>query len=249
MEMIFDNMKIPSSCNVGNTLFKKLFYENASMNVKDKEIFKYHIKKITWEYSFKPNTINIQPYKDEDREYEEVALIAIDLEDDSKYKRIAEIIQKTIPYPMILVMKCNNKILLNVAHKRINKNDETKDTIEELIFTDWINLSHLEERDRKFIESIELSSLSYSNCYKFYCDFVDRINLYNASQYGEEIYTTDIDFNQVKLISDEINEIEKQIIDLKSNLKKEKHFNKKMKLNIEIKKAEEMKTNLIDKLK
>jgi hypothetical protein len=242
-------MKIPSSCYVGNTLFKKLFYENASMNAKDKDIFKDHIKKITWEYSFKPNTINIQPYKDDEREYEEVALIAVDLEEDSKYKRIAAIIQKTVPYPLILVMKYDNRVIVNVAHKRINKNDEMKDTVEELIFTEWIDSEHLEEREISFIESIELNSLSYSNFYRFYCDFVDRINKYNASQYSEEIYAKDMESGQLKLITDEIEEIEKQILSLRSNLKKEKHFNKKMKLNIEIKKIEEKKVKLIEKLK
>ncbi|MGV8149603.1 MAG: DUF4391 domain-containing protein [Alkaliphilus sp.] len=53
MNLLYESMNIPKNCEVGNTVFKKLFYENASMSLRDKETFKEHIKKITWLYSFK----------------------------------------------------------------------------------------------------------------------------------------------------------------------------------------------------
>lgn len=136
MKVLYENMNIPIACKVGNTLFKKLFYGNISMKHKDKEIFKEHIKKIVWVYSLKADTINILPYKDEIREYQEIALIQVELYRDNKIKRIAALIQRTIPYPIILVFEYNDSILINVAHRLTNKVDKAKDIVEELIFTD-----------------------------------------------------------------------------------------------------------------
>jgi len=248
LNLLYKSMNIPLSCEVGNTLFKKLFYENASMSVKDKEIFKEHIKKITWKYSFKADTINILSYKDDEREYKEVALIEVDLEEDSKVKRIAEIIQRTIPYPLILAFSYKGSVLINVAHKKVNKVDESKDIVEELLYTDWIDFNSLEPRNDSFLESINIKLLSFANFYKFYSDFVDKINVYNASGYQKDVYLNKLNASEIKVITDQIEEFEKKIIEIKNSIKKEKHFNKKMKMNIEIKKFEEKKNKLIQSL-
>ena len=41
MNEILKKMNIDVSCYVGSTIFKKLFYKNATMNTMDKEIFKF----------------------------------------------------------------------------------------------------------------------------------------------------------------------------------------------------------------
>lgn len=246
---IFDKFNIPKSCEVGNTIFKKLFYENADLKKKDKEIFVNDIDRIIWRYSFKEDTINIQSYKDEQREYDEIAFIEVLLKEDSKVKLIAEIIQRTIPYPLLIVFKINNKVLINVGHKRKNLSDESKNTVEELIYTDWIDLSSLTNREEQFLNNLDITGYSFSNFYRFYSDIVDNIILFNASIYIDD-YLVLKDKNSVKVkeISDKIKELDNILIDLKNRIKKEIHFNKKIKLNIEIKDLEKQRESLIHEL-
>ncbi|WP_425447856.1 DUF4391 domain-containing protein [Dethiothermospora halolimnae] len=249
MNILYKAMDIPKSCEVGNTIFKKLFYENSSMNTRDKEIFKDCIDKIIWRYSFKEDTINIQTYKDDIREYDEIAIIEVILEKDSKCKRIAEIIQGTIPYPIILVFSYKDSFLINVGHKRTNKVDESKNTVEELIFTDWIKTNKLQYRDKVFTKSIDISKLSYANFYKFYSDFINAINLYNASIYQNDLKALENkDADEVKEITDSIEGIKKKIDKLKSKIKKERQISKTIDLNIKIKKLEKQRDKLISKL-
>lgn len=248
-EDFLNKFSIPASCEVNNTIFKKMFYENAYMSKVDKEIFQKDIDKIVWLYSFKEDTINIRPYKDENREYEEIAVIEVILLNDTKIKRISEIIQRTIPYPLILVFKYGNKILFNVAHKRINKTDESKNTVEGLIYTHWINLISLVDREDQFIKSMNFKGFSCSNCYRFYSDVVDRINIFNASKYQSDFETLNTKGAvEVKAISDEIEMLDAQISELRRKLKHEVHFNKKIEINIEIKKIEIRKEGLIESL-
>src|SRR6056297_553074 len=250
MNEILKKMNCPDSCIVGNIIYKKMFYENATMNKRDKEIFKDHINKIIWQYSFKLATINLQPYKDDIREYEEVAVLEVSLSNGSKCKRIAEIIQGTIPYPTMIAFVENERVLLNVAHKRTNMADASKNTIEESISTEWIDLSDLTDRQKQFLEDLDIKTLPFSNAYKFYSALVDKLNLFNASSLGLDYsQIKGKDANSIKILKDKIDSLEAKIIELKNSIKKEKHFNKKMKMNVEIKKQEDKKKQLINELK
>jgi len=242
-------MNCPDSCKVENTVFKKMFYENAAMNKRDKEIFKNHIEKIIWQYSFKPDTINMQPYKDDVREYEEVAVLEILLSNDAKYKRIAEIIQGAIPYPVMIIFSHEGRSLINVAHKRTNMADVTKNTIEEYIFSEWIDMTNITERQGQFLLDLDIKTLPFGNAYKFYSALVDKVNLFNASCLGfdyNEIKNKDAHI--VKRLKDEIDALEVEIDGLKNNIKKEKHFNNKMKMNMEIKKLMNKKEKIIGEI-
>ncbi len=118
---LYEKMNIPQRCEVGNTIFKKLFYENSNMVTKDKDIFTNHIDKILWKYSFKEENLNIKVYKTEELDYEEIALIEVLLKEDKKYKKIAEIIQNNIPYPLIIIFVKGDKILFNGLIKELTK--------------------------------------------------------------------------------------------------------------------------------
>lgn len=249
-DWLLGKFNIPNSCKVGNTIFKKLFYENATMNKLDKDIFQNHVAKIIWLYAFKADTINIQPYKDNEREYEEIAFLIVDLNNDLKVKRISEIIQRTIPYPLVVLFFFGDKVLFNVSHKRINLADASKNTVEELIYTDWLDLSKLTGREEEFLNNLNISEFSFNNFYIFYSEFVDRINLFNASVYEENYQSLkNKDAGKVKELTEKINNIEAEIIDLRNKLKKENHFNKKIQININIKKLEEQRNNIIKELK
>ena len=243
------NFNVPKECIEGSRIPKKLFYEEYDMSSSDKELFTKAIDKIVLEYMFSEDRINIAAYKNDDIECEEVAVIRVFLHEDSKYKRICEIIQRAIPYSLIVICEYKEKVLFNVASKRINKNDESKNTVEEMVFTDWISVEKQKKNDKVFLEGLNVREWSYSNLYKFYNSFLDKVKLFNASKYSSnlEIFNN-IDVDMVKKLTDKIERLELEISSLKDKLKKESQFNKKMDLNIKIKKLEIKKNEFIKEL-
>ena len=220
-------LKIPNSCFIGNTIYKKLFYESADLSTSDKSLFTDTISKITWIYCLKPETINIPAYKDEVRDYPEIEVIEVLVHKDYKLKRIAEIIMRTIPYPMVLIFKLEAKRKLYVAHQRTNQNDSSKNTIEEFIATDWL------ESDSALFAKLDIKQMRFANFYALYSDIVDTISIYNLST----IIPTDDNITgaEARELSAQIEDIEQEITSLRAKLKKETQFNRKMELNIEIK--------------
>lgn len=230
-------LNIPDSCFVGTNIYKKLFYENADLSTSDKSLFTDTINKIVWLYCLKPETINIPAYKDEVREYSEIEVIEVNVNKDYGLNRMAEIIMRTIPYPMQLIFKMEDKIRFYVAHQRTSQSDSSKNTIEEFISTDWIG------NDSALFSKLDVRQMRFTNFYTLYSDIVDAISIYNISSVVPT--NGNITGTEARELSAKIEEIEQKIISLRSKLKKESQFNRKMELNIEIKRLEQSKNKLL----
>lgn len=233
----YNFLNIPDSCWIGTTIYKKLFYENADLNASDKTLFTDVINKITWLYCLKPETINIPAYKDEMRDYPEIEVIEVLVHKDYRLKRIAEIMMRTIPYPMLLIFKLEDKRQIYVAHQRSSQSDSSKNTIEEFIATGWLT------SDSALFDKLDIKQMRFTNFYTLYSDIVDVISIYKLSTIMP--MDDNITGAEARELSAKIEDIEQRIISLRSKLKKETQFNRKMELNIEIKRLEQNKNKLL----
>lgn len=236
---LYECLHIPKACEVRNTIFKKLFYDNADLGSVDKALFTDNISKITWVYSIKTENINIKAYKDDIRDYSEIEVLEVSLSKNTKIKRIAEIIMRSIPYPMLLVFKFESKIQLWAAHQRTNQNDNTKNTIEEFVNTDWLS-----EEDVLF-DALDIKQMRFIDFYTLYSDFVDKISIYNVKDIIGD--NTKVTGPQARNLISEITELDNQITALKAKSKKETQFNKRIDMNIEIKKLCEQKKAIFER--
>jgi hypothetical protein len=232
----FEKLAIPDSCYLGKRIYKKLFYENARLNVTDKKAFSHDIKEIDWRYTLKPETINIHRYEDEEREYHEVAIVQVSLKEIPRYKRIAQIIQRSIPYPVFIVFSHHSAIALNVAAKRINRADREKIMVEKFQYTAWINLETPAEHEKEFLENLAIANFSYNNFFEFYSDLTNRIVALNCAElsgnYSAESEQPDV--NRADVL-ETINSLQQKQAELRAALKKESQFGQKVELNIQIK--------------
>lgn len=230
-------LNIPNSCFVGSTIYKKLFYENADLSTSDKLLFTDTINKVTWLYCLKPETINIAPYKDEVRDYPEIEVIEVLVNKDYKLKRVAEIITRTIPYPMLLIFKLEDKRQFYAAHQRTSQSDSCKNTIEEVLSTDWL------ESESSLFVKLDIKQMRFANFFALYSDIVDAISIFNLSTImPTEEHITGVEARE---LSNQIEEVAQKIASLRSRLKKEVQFNRKMELNIEIKRLEQNQNRLL----
>ena len=136
MALIEDILEVPTNCVVDSVIPKKEVFEAADLKNKDKRIFTDLIKQIKWSYNFTEDNIRVEKYVDEKRRYDEVELININLKydnvhkidvgkfkEDDKIDRIADIIMRFIPYPIILTMQYDNELKFYTAHIRESKAD------------------------------------------------------------------------------------------------------------------------------
>ncbi len=236
IETFINQLNIPDNCKLNKPVFKKLFLENGKLDATDKKALKDDIDKIRWLYTLKPSTINIAPYKDDVREYDEIAVLQVELLNVGRENRIASFIHKTIPYPLILIFTHKNQLLLSLADKRINQVDKSKWLVEEIWDTAWIDLNDATKAQGAFITSCAINNLSFKNFYAFYEDMKARIIALNAGAHKDnfDLGTKERTELQLKDLR-AIDELECKAAELRSRLKKENQFNRKLELNVKIK--------------
>lgn len=225
---IYNKLNIPDECRINRTVFKKMFYDNAALSKGDKNLFVDSIDKITWIYCLNQDNMNVPAYATEEREYLEIEVMEVVLSENKGIKRIAEIIMRAIPYPMMLIFCFEGKYQLWTAHQRFNLADNNKITLEEPICTEW------QDADSNLWDRLNISNFRYTNFFDMYSDIVDTIAVFNA----EKLTNKEISGDEARELLRRNAEIDSQIAALRAELKKATEFNRKMEINMKIKKLE-----------
>lgn len=246
--MIENLLELPDPCQVKNKIPKKDFYEMGELKYKDIQIFTKNIEQITWQYTIKPETTNIALYKDQEKVYEEIEIINIQLRKDTKISEISNIIFQTIPYPQIQIYEYLEYLKIIVAPIRENKADSSKVTLIDAIDTPWINTDKLDLKDKRYLEKIKIDNLTHENLYKLYNNIWENTVKYTTLKETEldNIFLDDI--VEIEKIRNKIREINLEISILENKIDEETQFNKNVELNIERQDCIQERNNLIQKL-
>ena len=240
-ERLYKSMGIPDSCYLGKRIYKKLFHENADLGATDKKAFRDDIDTVVWRYTLKPSTIPIQPYADDSREYHEIAILEVILKSNRRTRRIAEIVQRSIPYPVLVVLRDSPRIAISAAQKRFSLAEHGAIVAEDIRLTEWLDLEEPESLHRQFIESLALSALPQTHFYALYSALFDRVVALEAARLTG-VFRLDGSVEQVQERLGRISDcrgIEQEIAELRAALKKETHFNRQVELNTKIKTLEQ----------
>jgi len=130
MDGLIAALGLPCSCSVDQRVPKKLLVENGAPTASDKRLIADAIEEIQWIAALKPNTIGVSDFRDEKREYLEIAVLAVTLRTkDAKpanAARLAELVHRAVPYPIFLLLKSGHHMTLSLAHKRWAQNEADK---------------------------------------------------------------------------------------------------------------------------
>lgn len=231
-------------------LDKKMFYDYADLNKKEKDVITKYIDRIELAYLLTPSTINIQPFINEDTHYEGVMFIAVRLREEAAEKQVAiveEVIHGALPNPVVIVFHLKENLLVSTCMKRLNKVDKSSVVLGDIHRTSWLNLEHDYQLQNQFIKTIHVSNLNFNNFYVFYKDIDLAVEAdQNAETTGSYHIERDHQkHEQQQKIIQQIKNLELEVIKLKSAIKKETQFNKKVELNVKIQQIR----NHIDQIK
>lgn len=251
MSIIEQYMNLPKSCYINARVPKKTFLENPEFDLKkdEKVILKEVVESIYWEYSLKPSILNISSFEDEELRIEEIEIMNVKINDKAKGEKVCNLIQKYIPYPMVIMLQCEEDIKFNISIKKINKVEKSKLVIEDMLYTEWINTSELAKKEIDFINSFDITKHLTNNLWQLYEGFVNSINSFNLSKYKNQFEVKSIDETAKDIEAlQEIEKLQNEVILLKAKLKKESNMGTKVELNVRIKKMqkqiESLKINL-----
>lgn len=232
IDVFLSSLGIPEACLLDKPVYKKMFLEYAELDQTDKKALSGDVERIRWQYALKPDTINIAPFRDSERDYPEIAVLSVELSNPARLKRIATFMHRAIPYPLILVFEHAGKIAISVAEKRINQTDKSKLVLVDRWQTGWIDPNKPSIAQEAFLEAIQLHRLPATNFYALYEAFQGQvIGLIASDRTGVFAPASISASKEHAAILREINGLEHEIAELRTALKREHQMGGKITLN------------------
>ena len=196
---------LPNTVKVNRVIPKNAF--DSYTNTKQKKLFTDQILRITWLDKLSPDTINLEA-----KEIKEIQIFKIELKLKVEVQPLLEIIDKAIPYNIIFIVIESDSIYLSTSTKHSHPIKADNSVIDWTFKTSW------------FLENENTYSLQLKKSIDFvYHDFCIQIvgNKSMAKKSLQEL----INYNK------QVDNLEKEIAQLKKNIKNSNQFKYKVELN------------------
>ena len=209
--------KFPQQAKVDRLIPKNKFYEQGKANSKIEQLFVNQVENIRWAYKLASSTIHLQDQED----LKEIQIFRVKSRVEDLDVSILSFIDKLILTPIIFEVVYQDKVKVIATYKRLNQADKTKAVIGQYYASEW-----LEDHDR-----VELPL--YLKLADLYEHFIAQILPITSSEdSGDDDESVSIELKLQK--AQQLESLQKQLDKLKSKLRTEKQFNRKVELNNQI---------------
>lgn len=198
---------LPKSTEFGRVIPKNAFDEYTNTN--QKKLISDTILRITWTHKLSTETTNLKA-----NEIKEIQFFLIELKVKSDLKNILKIIDKAIPYHVIFNLKFENEVKIITSAKHDHQTKSNESVIDCVFESYWISVSEAKIQIN-LKESLDALFIDFCS------QLTGRIN--QSNNYS--------DFVSKEV---EIKSIVSKISNIESQIKKEKQFNKKVSLNMNL---------------
>jgi hypothetical protein len=123
-------LDLPAAGRVDRRVPKTLLVEHGAPTAADRRQVNEGIEHIQWVAALKPTTIGVAPYRDDAREYLEIAVLRVALRERAKTPRLVELLHRAIPYPVFAVSEQREAVTISVAPKRWSQAEAQKTVLE-----------------------------------------------------------------------------------------------------------------------
>ncbi len=234
---ILEILQLPESCLVDKKIAKNFFKRNFDLTTSEKLMLEDFstVVGINWLASISPKNSNIPSILNPYSTFEEIQIIAIQTTNQNfnKYKtKLAEIIQKYIPYHILLIVYCDNKLIFNTCTKRININDSNKRVMDLMLFTEEISKKEPTSKNSTFLISLNYVNQDKPNLKVLYDSYIQKLVALQTSEITGEFAPRTIErtIQDVERM-EQINLLKSEIVQLQNKTKKESQLNKRVELN------------------
>jgi hypothetical protein len=228
---------LPPESLVNQRVPKKLLVENGAPTTADKRQVNEGIEELIWLAALKPTTIGVSEYRDGIREYLEIAVLSLTLRTAAKAGRLVELIHRAIPYPVLLLTQQSDAVTLSVAHKRWSQGEMGK-----MVLDDTVTLCELIQHSAvpALLGSLSLTSQPRTHMLSLYQGWINCLQAFQAASITGRFVPAD-STEAASARSEalmEYNRLTHQLAILRAKAERESQVNRRVELNLEIKRLE-----------
>jgi len=229
-------LALPESCRIDQRVPKHMLIENGAPTAADKRLLSDAISEVQWVAALKPNTVGVPIYRDEQREYLEVSVLSVATECTPartiNHVRLAELVHRAVPYPVLLILETPNATLLSCAHKRWSQNEASKVVLDGDVST--VDVPDDLGSDHPLACALDLVRQPQTNLLTLYQGWMDCLSARRAALYTGSFRSADTP-TQAAERRDALNtcqRLEQEIARLHVRAAKEKQMSRQIEINL-----------------
>lgn len=251
-------LRLPESCRVDQRVPKKLLLENGAATAADKRLITEAIEEIQWVAALKPNTIGVPDYRDTLREYLEIAVLAVTVRGVVKpasHSRLAELVHRAVPYPLLLLLIEGQSLTLSLAHKRWAQNEADKVVLDGSLISVTVSASLSEvnaadashpdpaeaaQTESAFIQSLSVTRQPQATLHALYQGWVDCVQALLAARLtgSYQTPTTPEQAAARRQALADCERLEAEVSRLRAQALREKQLARQVELNLTLKRVQ-----------
>jgi len=243
-------LDLPAGSCVDQRVPKKLLLENGAPTAADKRHINEGIEELLWLAALKPTTIGVPEYRDDVREYLEIAVLRLTLRATAKVTRLVELVHRAVPYPLLLLTEQGERPGLSAAHKRWSQGEAGKTVLEgNVVVAEW-DAEHDGERWPTFREALALGKQPRTTLRALYQGWIDTLLALQAARVTGT-FAVAANAEHAAARRDALQEcarFDTEIARLRAAAAKEKQMSRRVELNLEMKRVEAAQTAARGKL-
>jgi hypothetical protein len=237
---LINALALPPDARVDQRVPKKLMLDQGAPTAADKRFIQDGIEEMLWVAALKPLNIGVPIFRDEVREYLEIAVLTATLRPAAKPTRLIELIHRAIPYPVVLITAQGDTVSLSLAHKRWSQGEIGKVVIEDVRHTTGFGPAAPTAQEASFLVSLALSGLPAGHLFTLYQGWIDRLLALEAARITGT-YAPPDSAGRALALSDGLDNharLQRDIATLRTRAEKEKQLNRRVELNLALKRLE-----------
>lgn len=237
---VIDALALPPDARVDQRVPKKLLTEHGAPTAADKRQIQDGIEELLWVAALKPTNIAVPAFRDDVREYLEIAVLTATLRAGAKATRLIELIHRAIPYPVALWTEEWGAISLSLAHKRWSQGEGGAVVIEDVRRTAPFHADAPKAEEALFLASLAASGLPNRDLFALYQGWLDRVAALEAAHITGRFAPPD-SADRAQELREGLEtraRLQRDLAALRAQAEKEKQLNRRVELNLEIKRLE-----------
>ena len=177
----FEALALPSNALVDRRVPKTLLIENGAFATGDRRRIREGIEELRWLAALKPATVGIAGYRDDEREYLELAVLKLDLRAAARGERLVELVHRAVPYPVLLIARRDGAPELSLAHKRRSLGEAGRTVLDGEIVVARIGGDCSLELLAAFRDALSLVRQPNSTLLDLYRGWIDTVQAFRAA--------------------------------------------------------------------
>jgi hypothetical protein len=238
VEHVLEALEIPGDARVGQRVPKKLLVENGAPTARDKRHINDGIEELHWVAALKPATVGVPAFKDDARQYLEIAVLSLALRNGAKADRLAELIHRAIPYPCLLVRSQDGVTYASLAHLRWSQGEAGRMVLDGELIEATLSIEH--PANDAFLRTLRLTEQPKSHLRALYQNWIELFEAHAAAALSRDFRPArdQVAVEQRRQALAEYERLQQEIEELRRNAKREKQVARRVETNLRIKQLE-----------